>query len=812
MTLPLFSLFLLVVLALAPTFNNNYKVEATGTFRHRTRGSIRKSTRTVQPQARAGKGTSKDDDSSDPPTLTPTPQTPQPSHDSNFFFAPGQIMSMAPSKSTGKGSSAKAPSPGQDSNPGQDSEALLQELGSNDVAPSPPTISPAPTPIHASCQAAQAGEVYATSTSTTIEISYELLTLAGSPLSMLSSILDGRFQEYTARSLVDCSLAAESDIQGIHTAMQSTFTDGDCQQLTGYDETEFFCFVMKSSLEVYLSDTSDMTTKEIQDVVWATLRDAVNGPNSKRRLRMLNEFTSEFVDPDMGIVDLYFLNRPSASFSQANQAQTAPPVNEGLSRPASATLMGFVFVVFGLLGLVYLRKNQRKKDDSMLKATVVTDTGNNTYQNEFHEFHASSPRHKRMEEFDDHMGSGIEVIAPATPSALSCPSIGSLSHDLPPASIFEAYEAAPPTEDGDDPIIVYNYGKQTYPGHLRTQEVAPVDKSDELLDQPPPFLSNIPRSARGRPSSKTHKKSSPRSHQRKQSGERYHLEEPVSRASSSNVNHHRNHRTEPDRIISTSTRQDRISNDLGDDWEVQAFCNTKPPTGDSFSVTGFLNGQCSALEQFHRSEQPQSDLGKNGRSQRGLSNKTRESNVSPTSVMCGEPWMETTKTPQISNKNPLFMTSVDLWTSQCDSGTTEEEVSAQGGGMGMKTAWNYLSKNFSPYGANIDPSLDEICCASPSDVSSIERGRSPTPIEHATNSRQRRSRTASRTPRNPPGHRIKTTSNHHHEKGSSKIKKTSSSQRLRSSSGHGHSSRSRTPSSRRGGSHYPIHAPDTVQF
>lgn len=711
-----------------------------------------------------------EDDFSEAPTAGPSEdENEDEDEDPDNVFAPG----LTPGQPSLTSSPTSSPP-----------EVEFEELDSYDVAPDASPVTSAPTPIHASCQAAQAGDVYETSTSETVDISYELLTEAGSPLSMLTTVLDGLFQDYLALELVDCSLAAESDIQGIGTDMISTFTAVECKNIKGYDDTAYFCFVMQSSLKVYLSDTSDLTTMEIQDAVWSTLRDAINGPEKSNR-RMLQPFTSEFVNPDMGIADLYFLNQPSSSVSQVNEAQNGQ-TEQGMSRQASGLLMGFVFAVFGIIGLVFMRRNRSKSDqDSMFKATVLSGGPNNSYQNEFHG--GGSP-HKRMSEFDDFVGEGIEVTSPGTPSQLSCPTDGS-AISIPPASLFEAYEATP-AQDGDD-HIVYNYGNKRRPGssrgsslstrNLRTQEVLPVDQSDELLDQPPPFLSNIPRSARARPSRTKTSRSSPK----QQDVGVLHLGQSVAR------------------VVTTTTvgkpqkNKPRISvPNPADDWERQAFPEKPQSTGDSFSTTGFLNGHCAAMEEFHRVEQEQAG-------------KVRKSNTSPTSV-CAPYWVDP-KTPSMSNKN-TYMSSVNLWTSQCDDTRTDDgndtDVQGNDDDNRLWMAWNYVSQGFSPYG-NGEPAMDVICGKIESSESP-ERGRSPTPIDHATNARRKRSKTHSRSkPRNPPGHRIKTYADP--EVTAFKTQSSMSpSQLLRSSARRKPSPR--FTSSQRGSSHLPVYASDTVQF
>ncbi len=638
-------------------------------------------------------------------------------------------------------------------------------------------------PVHASCEAAQRGEVFETEVSQIVEINYELLTVAGSPLSMVTSLLDGQFQARVASTLVDCSMGVTSDIQGVDVASQSTVIDMNCRQITGYDKDQNFCFVMKGALTVYKSNSTIITPIEVRDMVWSTLREAINGPSATRRRLQAN--ATEFVNAESGIVDLYFLNREGSAFSQVNQGASTQTTGEGISKGASATLLGIVFVMICAIALVYARRRRDKDAHSyMQKMTEVGD--GNSYQQDS-DFHGSpNDSHSSDRNLRKFFGNGIDPITPSTPSQLSCPTSSSASDDFPSMSMFEAYEATP--AESDDHFVdsrlsgSHRMRKDEIHTIASMRSTSILNISDELLEQPPIFMSKTPRTARSNPGRAANSPNSKRYNSATNAcDKRDSLRTTPSRP-------------DPPRI----TKPPKEYYDPSEDSEEQAAPNKGQPLDDSFSVTAFLNGHCAAMESFHLSAKPDVD-----------EQERKPTNPSPTSV-CSL-WSDP-KTPPASMIGKSYKSSVSIWTSQCDSNTQTDDDDDDVEPWSTN-ALKYFN-SFSPYGNNGEPSVAQMVskfpCEEHTGVLSPDRGRSPTAIDDSTNNTRdvSSSKTPSRLYQNPPGRRVKTPS----EPQQRGFKHRSSSSDLRSSAARSPSSRYVTPSSTRGAISFPVYEADTVEL
>ena len=752
------------------------------------------------------------------------------------------------------------------------------------------TSSPAPTPIAASCAAAQAGDVYTTNNSVLVNITYELLTPIGNSISEILSTLDGLFREYVAQTLVNCSLGDASDVQGIDTAVPSSFTGNPCRKIHGYNTADYFCFRLTSSLEVYLSNTTAMTAPEIRDEVWRTLRIAINGPSkgsgsTRRPLSKQNgsdngTYVSPFINEKKGIAELYFLNNERNSISQSNGARSSGNGSSGMGKKGSAALMGIVFLVFGVLGLAWMRRDRGNGDDPSHFQKATVNSGN-SYQEEEGDHdrgfyghktpppHFSKPKQQQRKQHPYHprpmsnrgefFDESVDPIGPETPSQLSCPTTGSRSEDgmVPSASVLEAYEATP-AEDGEHDIISYNYATRKYPNSSKSQDqlqtervvaagaIPPtpnnlgpkhqLNESDELLDEPPPFLHNIPRSARSAPSRK-HKSpaASDRSSGSKgQSAGNYMSEKKFSGVSSPAAKSHVVSPEAEEKVPSLRERaaasvartlapygqpsakrfQEQRPFAVDDDESSSNKSYPSKTTNDSFSITAFLNGHCAAVQNLVTGSS-----GSTGKEARPRAAK----NPSPTSVCVLWP---DSKTPPMSKSN-TFLSSVNLWTSQCDArGNGDEDNDVE---PWTANTMKYIS-NFSPYGGNNveDPSLSQILakvsCGGQDDVVE-DRGRSPTPIDDATNAAAARTRSRTpdlrRTPRNPPGHRLR--SHAEPEPGAFRLTSKTSGSPLKLSSKRSSSPRHVTPTStssssyrrhdpHRGSYQFSVYPSDTVQL
>lgn len=423
-----------------------------------------------------------------------------------------------------------------------------------------PTASPAPTPIHDSCRAAQSGQVFTTRVSQSVPMDYEVLyvidedsdttTASNPPQYWAPQLLDEPFRQYLALTLVDCALADASPIQGMDVALASTPLSAEsspCQRIQFFEDTQFACRRMQSTLTVYLSEdisstANSMTTLEVQDVIYTTLRTAMNGPTYRRRQRQLRRqlFVSDFTNPDEGIMDLYLLNVPSTDSDtpplNALERDTgnSNAENAKLGQAASASIMGAVFLALGVLGLVWFRRssNHNNNDQSTiyLHKTTVSSQAQSFDDQDHYQDRGSLLQAPPLSPTTRGRGGPFvlplhevrtaHVVPPCTPSQLSVPegmpatTAADGDHqetmDYPATSLFEAYEASPihnphpevDAEEGEQ--LFYRTVTTGYPIppkiRSQTQEIGTVRRKnhptrryegqddDELVAVPPPFL------------------------------------------------------------------------------------------------------------------------------------------------------------------------------------------------------------------------------------------------------------------------------------------------------------------------------------
>ena len=281
------------------------------------------------------------------PTAVPIPQTPQPNpvnFPSSEFFQP--------------------------------SSALAPHLKTS--SPVTGGVSAAPTITHPSCEAARNGEIYVTEDSIKVTYFYELLTNTNQLLRPVANTLDKSFQGFLASTLVDCSLAQRSIIQGISPADTDKNAGGTCNGISLYDRNTMSCYVMEGSVEVYLNGISTSTSLEIRDLVWSTLRNAINGGERRHLL-------TSFINEEVGIIDLFFVSDErleseesatgnSAQVDSAVQAESSGSSN-GTDPVLSASFVGISMFVIGLLGFAFLRRiREDDEHSSFLKQATTFET------------------------------------------------------------------------------------------------------------------------------------------------------------------------------------------------------------------------------------------------------------------------------------------------------------------------------------------------------------------------------------------------------------------------------------------------------
>jgi hypothetical protein len=616
-----------------------------------------------------------------------------------------------------------------------------------------------------------------------VHIGYELLTTPGTSLTTVGEILDNQFRTFLASSLVDCSAADESDFQGVDTAFRSTVTDTPCKKIQFFDASTHFCFHIKSAFTLYLSNSTAMTSMEIQDDVYRTMRDTINGPsNGRSGQRQL--FISNFTDPKNGIVDIYFLNEPSSGVSKS--VRSAETSNDDMTGTVlSASFLAVGFLGMAILGLAWFKRVQGRDD---------------------YKSHARS--------FEDSLYPYYETVLEAkpgpTPSPLSTPAGRSdYTDDLPATALFEAYEATPV---GGGNQLFYSTVTTGYPEgprtRSRTQEITTVshelpDNSileasfEELPGAPPSILqqnpgsssstfNRTPRSVRNRTSTQTRKQREKSVDPPPSTRKPYYIDFNDQPANGENVEmddlkartpRARVPRSTPGTDVRSSespfqaqTPQIRKSEEDRLNLPSKASHND-----DSFSVSGFLNGHCATIEGFYH---PDRRLPTGQKNVQSPSKKK-----SPTSV--AEFW---TDSSALSPVHPAVrpsgrrQSSAKLWTSAFDDDSTcsvgdDEALSTSSDeehGYWSNDITKYFH-NFSPYSKDQHPivaAADNIvgksagtrCTPSIASLStdpmhSNRRGRDRTPAVNSTNSQHGHRRSLSTissaaSPKNPPGRRV----------------------------------------------------------
>ena len=227
-----------------------------------------------------------------------------------------------------------------------------------------PNSSPS-LPIHPSCAAAQNGDIYVTDQAMKIKYDYELLTYKELPLTFVADTVDKSFQSFLASSLVDCSVGSDSQIQGVSPADPDTSAGGTCQGIQFFDTSTMTCYVMEGTVEVYLSDSATMTSVQVLELIWSTLRAEINGDRRRhRQLSLINE--------EEGVIALYFREEeePSAAGTDAVEQETSESqklgsssTQNGVNPAISAALVGITVFFVGIVGFAFMRRNAEEHDD-----------------------------------------------------------------------------------------------------------------------------------------------------------------------------------------------------------------------------------------------------------------------------------------------------------------------------------------------------------------------------------------------------------------------------------------------------------------
>jgi hypothetical protein len=192
---------------------------------------------------------------------------------------------------------------------------------------------------------------------------YELLTQADSSLDNVANFLDTAIQGFLATSLVTCDATTSTpvgDVRGISASELDQDTGDACTGITLYDPALLSCYVMNGTMVVSLSPASILTEEAVRTQVWDTLRADFN---SKRRRRL----APTFLNPDAGIVGLYFLSQEDPTVDPLNRGN----VRVGTTRPSraqstksglglgtviSAGLVGGAIFLLSIIGFVYVKK------------------------------------------------------------------------------------------------------------------------------------------------------------------------------------------------------------------------------------------------------------------------------------------------------------------------------------------------------------------------------------------------------------------------------------------------------------------------
>jgi hypothetical protein len=231
-----------------------------------------------------------------------------------------------------------------------------------------------PTPVHSSCLAAQNGGIYATPDSIVVTYEYEVLTGVNRMRNEVAQAVDDGFQGFLAKSLVDCSMGSNSDVQGISPGTPDTFAGGTCDSISFFDPATDVCYKMNGSVEVYLSATSTLTSLEIQDLVWSALRTEIN--ESRRILEETRRrLLSSLINEDKGIIALYFVSSADNTDSISGGDLNANDVGEnsdGVGPAISAALVGILIFVVAILGFIFIQR-KRSDDDTIYNQDTTFD-------------------------------------------------------------------------------------------------------------------------------------------------------------------------------------------------------------------------------------------------------------------------------------------------------------------------------------------------------------------------------------------------------------------------------------------------------
>ena len=206
----------------------------------------------------------------------------------------------------------------------------------------------------------------------TIYYYYELVTTKTARWNGIRSLLQDSISSLLQSSLVKCKeQVLVSELLGVAplSTEELPFSSTQCQQLSlNMDSNRETCRVVQGSVEVYLTFDSQLTDREVQDLVWNTLQDEFN--SKERRLSSENErnlSSSEIiVDPSVGILGLYVLNEnqvpTGAKFVAAAEASSKGSTSSKASTSTTAYIaaaVGGASFLVAVAAIVFIQKRAR---------------------------------------------------------------------------------------------------------------------------------------------------------------------------------------------------------------------------------------------------------------------------------------------------------------------------------------------------------------------------------------------------------------------------------------------------------------------
>jgi hypothetical protein len=175
--------------------------------------------------------------------------------------------------------------------------------------------------------------------------------------------VDKAVHRFLLDSLIDCDdenrrrgLAAgrrQLTAMGVGPGDADTIEDGSCANIAPLDPSTQVCYNMEGSMDLFLDDASTWTDEEGAFIVYQQLKNAFNTPT-----RPLQD--GRFVDPRVGILDLYFVRGLNAEdVSSSTGGSRASPGGGGISTANMALVIsGSILVVLAAILLVAYKRHK----------------------------------------------------------------------------------------------------------------------------------------------------------------------------------------------------------------------------------------------------------------------------------------------------------------------------------------------------------------------------------------------------------------------------------------------------------------------